>query len=121
MPRTVIAGAAAAILTGWATAAVATDLIGGRWPSDRLFCTAIGFLTALIAAASIPGVVLLLVHRGIGRYLIAFSSAVALLTFGALFVAEATLAWPVYLIPVLPLAALGLALHPDTGRWGRSA
>jgi hypothetical protein len=96
---------------------VATDLIGGRWPDDRMFCLAIGFLTVLFAAASIPGVVLLLMRHSLGRYLIAFSSGVALLTFGALFVAETSLAWPVYLIPALPLASLLLALHPATRRW----
>ena len=102
-------------------AAVATDLIGARWPGDRVFCLAIGFLTVLFAATSVPGVVLLLMRRGMGRHLIAFGSAVALLTFGALFVAETRLAWPVYLIPALPLSALGSALHRDTGRWCRSA
>lgn len=115
----VIGTAAAAILSGWATAAVATDLIGARWPQDRVFCLAIGFLTVLFAATSIPGVVLLLTRRGIGRHLVAFSCAVALLTFGALFIAETSLAWPVYLIPVMPIAALVLALHPTTARWCR--
>lgn len=105
------------MLSGWATAAVATDLIGGRWPDDRVFCLAIGFLTVLFSATSIPGVVLLLMRRGIGRYLIAFSCSVALMTFGALFIADTALAWPVYLIPALPLVALGSALSPHTTRW----
>ena len=60
-------------------------------------------------------------RHDIGRYLIAFSCAVALLTFGALFVADTRLAWPVYLIPVLPLATLVLALHPRSRHWCRSA
>ncbi len=86
-----------------------------------MFCVAIGFLTLLFAVTSVPGVVLLLMRRTIGRYLIAFGSAVALLTFAALFVADTVVAWPVYLIPVLPLMALGSALHPHTRRWCGSA
>ena len=96
-------------------------MIGGRWPSDRVFCVAIGFLAVIFAATAVPGVVLLLMRHDIGRYLIAFSCAVALLTFGALFVADTRLAWPVYLIPVLPLATLVLALHPRSRHWCRSA
>lgn len=116
-PPTVIAAAVAGILSGWATAAVATDLISGRWPESRVFCLAIGFLTVLFAATSVPGVVLLLMRRPLGRYLVAFCCAVALLTFGALFVADTELAWPVHLVPALPLAALVSALHPSTRRW----
>ena len=107
----------AGILSGWATAAVATDLIGGRWPEERVFCLAVGFLTVLFAATSVPGVVLLLTRRQLGRYLIAFSCGVALLTFGAFFVADTELAWPVYLVPALPLAALASALHPSIRGW----
>ena len=120
-PLTAIVATATAILSGWAMAAVATDLISAHWPGDRVFCLAIGFLTMLFAATSVPGSVLLMMRHGIGRYLIAFGSAVALLTFGALLLAETTPAWLVYLIPVLPLAAMGSALHRDTGRWCRSA
>ena len=95
----------------------ATDLIAGWWRSDRLFCLAVGFLTLLFATATVPGVILLLRRRDIGRWLIVFGAAVALLTFGSVFLAGARIAWPVYAIPALPLASLVLALHPGTGRW----
>jgi hypothetical protein len=42
---------------------------------------------------------------------------VALLTFGSVFIAGARLAWPVYLVPLLPLASLLLALNPAARRW----
>lgn len=115
--RTAIGTAVVGILSGWATAAVSTDLISGRWPADRVFCLAIGFLSLLFAATSVPGVVLVLMRRWVGRYLIAFSCSVALLTFGALFLADTAVAWPVYLIPVLPLVTLVLAFRPATRRW----
>jgi hypothetical protein len=49
--------------------------------------------------------------------MVVFGAAVALLTFGAIFIAGARLAWPVYLVPLLPLTSLLLALHPATRRW----
>ena len=52
-----------------------------------------------------------------GRYLIAFGAGLALLTFGSVFLAGAKVAWPVYLIPLLPLAGLVLSLLPETRRW----
>ncbi len=102
---------------GWATAVVATDLITGWWRTDRLFCIAVGFLTLLFAVTAVAGVILLLLRRGVGRWLIVFAAAVALLTFGSLFLAGARVARPVYLIPLLPLSSLALALHPATRRW----
>jgi hypothetical protein len=53
----------------------------------------------------------------VGRYLIAFGAGLALLTFGSVFLAGAKVAWPVYLIPLLPLAGLVLSLLPETRRW----
>jgi predicted membrane-bound dolichyl-phosphate-mannose-protein mannosyltransferase len=97
---------------------VATELITGWWNSDRLFCVAVGFLAVLSAASTVTGVILLLLRRGVGRWMVVFGAAVALLTFGSVFVAGARLAWPVYLVPLLPLASLVLALHPATKRWG---
>lgn len=107
-----------AIVGGWATAVVATELITGWWNSDRLFCLAVGFLAVLFAASTVTGVILLLLRRGVGRWMVVFGAGVALLTFGSVFVAGARLAWPVYLVPLLPLASLLLALHPATKRWG---
>lgn len=117
--RTAIAASAVSIVSGWATAVVATDLITGWWHTDRLFCLAVGFLTLLFALSTIAGVITLLLRRSAGRYLIAFGSVIALLTFGSVFVAGARIPLLVYLIPVLPVASLVLALHPSTRRWCR--
>ena len=117
--RTAIAASAVSIVSGWATAVVATDLITGWWHTDRLFCVAVGFLALLFAGTTIAGVILLLLRRSVGRYLITFGAVVALMTFGSVFIAGARIPWPVYLIPVLPLASLVLALHASTKRWCR--
>jgi hypothetical protein len=119
-PNTAIAVAIAAILTGWATAVIAVDLITGWWRSDRLFCVAIGFLTAVSAAALIGGLIALLLRRRMGSLLVVVGAMVALLIFAGLFVAGAKLSPVVYGIPVLPLAAILLALLPATRRWARS-
>ena len=115
--RTAVAAAALGILSGWPTAVLAADLISGWWETDRLFCIAVGFLTLVFAGSTVCGVILLLLRRRAGRFLIAFGAGLALLTFGSVFLAGARVAWPVYLIPVLPMAALGLSLHPATRRW----
>ena len=117
--RTAIAAAVVAILSGWATAVIATDLITGWWRTDQLFCVAIGFLTAITAAATIGGLVLLLLRRRNGRLLIVVGSVISLLIFATLFVAGAKLPPAVFGIPVLPLAAIGLTLLPSTARWSR--
>ncbi|MFG1934456.1 hypothetical protein ACGFK1_28015 [Mycobacterium sp. NPDC048908] len=119
-PTAAIATTIAAILSGWATAVIATDLITGWWRSDRLFCVAIGFLTAVSASALISGLIALLLRRRMGRLLIVVGAIVALLIFSGLFVAGANLAPVVYAIPVLPLASILFALLPTTGRWSRS-
>ena len=116
-PRAAIATAIASILSGWATAVIATDLITGWWRSDRLFCVAIGFLTAVSAAALISGLIALLLRRRMGRLLIVVGAVVALLIFAGLFVAGAKLSPVVYAIPVLPVASILLALLPATRRW----
>jgi hypothetical protein len=118
-PGAAIATAVASILTGWSTAVIATDLITGWWRSDRLFCVAIGFLTAVSAAALIGGLIALLLRRRMGRLLIVVGSLVALLIFAGLFVAGAKLSPVVYAIPVLPAAGVLLALLPATRRWAR--
>jgi hypothetical protein len=119
-PGAAIAAAVASILTGLSTAVIATDLITGWWRSDRLFCVAIGFLTAVSAAALIGGLIAVLLRRRMGRLLIVVGSVVALLIFAGLFVAGAKLSPVVYAIPVLPVASVLLALLPATRRWARS-
>lgn len=119
-PRTAVAAAVLAILSGWATAVIATDLIAGWWHTDRLFCVAIGFLTAISAAASIGGLVMLLLRRRMSRLLIVVGCVIGLLIFGSLFVAGAKFPWIVYAIPVLPVAAIVLTLLPSTGRWAQA-
>jgi predicted membrane-bound dolichyl-phosphate-mannose-protein mannosyltransferase len=96
---------------------VATDLIAGWWKSDRLFCVAVGFLTLVFALATVSGVIMLLQRRPRGRYLIVGGAVIALLTYGGVFIAGARVAWIVYTLPVLPIASVVLALHPETKRW----
>ena len=111
------ATASASILSGWATAVMATILIAGYWHTDRLFCVAVGFLTAVSATATIGGQIAVLLRRRTGRILVIVGSVVALMIFASLFVAGATLSTIAYAIPVLPLAAIALASLPATGRW----
>ncbi len=96
---------------------VATDLIAGWWRSDRLFCVAVGFLALVFALATVAGVILLLQRRGLGRYLIVAGAVVALLTYGGIFIAGARVAWIVQALPILPIASVVLAMHPQTKRW----
>lgn len=119
-PSAAIATAVVSILAGWATAVITTDLITGWWRTDKLFCIAIGFLAAVSAAATIGGLIALLLRRRMGRLLIVVGSVVAMLIFAGLFVAGAKLSPVVYAIPVLPLASILLALLPATRRWARS-
>jgi hypothetical protein len=116
-PVAASATATVAIISGWATAVIATSLITNWWGSDELFCVAIGFLTAVSAAATIGGLISLLLRRRIGRLLIGVGSVVALMIFAGLFVAGASLPPVVYAIPVLPLASIVMALLPATARW----
>ena len=121
LPSPVAAAAAAtvSIISGWATAVIATSLITGWWRTDELFCIAIGFLSTVSAAATIGGLISLLLHRRIGRLLIVVGAVVALMIFAGLFVAGADLPRIVYAIPVLPVASIALALLPATDRWCR--
>jgi hypothetical protein len=112
-----IVTAIASILSGWATAVISTDLITGWWRTDRLFCVAVGFLTAVSAAAYIGGLIALLLRRRTGRLLTVVGAIVALLIFAGLFVAGAKLSAVAYAIPVLPLASALCALLPATSRW----
>ncbi|CAA0127847.1 Uncharacterised protein [Mycolicibacterium vanbaalenii] len=119
-PKPAIATAVVSIVSGWATAVIATDLITGWWGTDLLFCIAVGFLAAISAAATIGGVIALLLRQRVGRLLIVVGSVVAMLIFTSLFIAGAKLPGLVYAMPLLPLASIGLALLPDTARWGRT-
>jgi hypothetical protein len=96
---------------------VATDLIAGWWKSDRLFCIAVGFLALVFALATISGVILLLLRRSLGRYLVVAGAVVALLTYLGVFIAGAHVAWIVYTLWVLPTASIVLVLLPETKRW----
>jgi hypothetical protein len=116
--KAAVTTAVVAIVSGWATALIATDLITGWWASDRLFCVAVGFLTGVFAAGTVGGLIALLLRRRIGRWLIVVGSVIGLMIFASLFVAGATLEPVVYAIPVLPLASIVLALLPATKRWG---
>nr|WP_233213705.1 hypothetical protein [Mycobacterium sp. QGD 101] len=118
-PAAAIAAAVVSILSGWATAVIATDLITGWWRTDPLFCVAVGFLTAVSAGATIGGLVLLLLRRRMGRLLIVVGSIIALMIFASLFVAGAKLPPVVYGIPALPLLSIVLTLLPATRRWAR--
>ena len=115
--RTAVAACAVTIVSGWSTSVVATGLIVGWWRTDRLFCIAIAFLALVFAATTITGVIMLLQHRSIGRYLIVAGAVVAVLTYGGVFVAGARVAWIVYTLWVLPVASVVLAMHPQTKRW----
>ncbi len=119
-PKPAIVTAVVSILSGWATAVIATDLITGWWGTDLLFCVAVGFLGAISAAATIGGVIALLLRRRIGRILVVVGSVIAMLIFASLFVAGAKLPPVVYAMPLLPLASVGLALLPDTARWSQA-
>lgn len=114
---TAVVACVIAMVSGWATSVVATDLILGWWDTDRLFCAAVGFLALVFAASTISGVVLLLLRRPVGRYLIVAGAVVALLAFSGVFIAGAKVPWIVYAMPLLPVATVVLALIPPTRRW----
>ncbi|OMC45341.1 hypothetical protein A5745_14850 [Mycobacterium sp. IS-2888] len=115
--RTAAAGCAVAIVSGWATSVVATDLIAGWWKTDRLFCIAVAFLALVFASTTIAGVIVLLQGRSLGRYLIVAGAVVAVLTYGGVFIAGARVAWIVHALPLLPIASAVLVMHPRTKRW----
>ena len=114
---TAVAASAVSIVSGWATSVVATDLIAGWWKSDRLFCVAVAFLATVFALATISGVILLLLRRSLGRYLIVAGAVIALLTYGGVFIAGARVAWIVHALPLLPISTVVLALLPRTKEW----
>ncbi|UXA12625.1 hypothetical protein KXD97_01700 [Mycobacterium sp. SMC-8] len=118
--RAAIAAAGTTIVSGWATGVIATDLIAGWWSTDPLFCVAMGFLAAVTAAASISGVIALLLRRPNARLLMVVGAVIAILIFASLFVAGAKLPPLVYAMPVLPLASVALAALPATARWSRT-
>ena len=91
--------------------------IAGWWKSDRLFCVAVAFLALVFAFATISGVILLLLRRSLGRYLIVAGAVIALLTYGGVFIAGARVAWIVHALPLLPVSSVVLALLPRTKEW----
>jgi hypothetical protein len=109
------------MLSGWATSVVATNLITGWWNSERLFCAAVAFLAFVFAVSTTSGVVLLLLGRQVGRFLIAMGAVVALLAFGGVFIAGAKIPCIIYAMPILPILSALLALHPSTKRWANSS
>ena len=115
--RTDVAACAVSIVSGWATSVVATDLIAGWWRTDRLFCIAVAFLALVFAITTVSGVIMLLQHRPIGRWLIVVGAVVAFLTYIGVFIAGARVAWIVHAFPLLPIASAVLALLPQTKRW----
>lgn len=116
-PVAACATATACILSGWATAVIATSLIAGWWRTDPLFCVAIGFLAAVSAGATIGGQIAVLLRHRTGRMLVVVGALVTLVIFASLFVAGAQLPPIVYGIPVLPITSMVLAMLPVTGRW----
>jgi hypothetical protein len=118
-PKAAIATAVVSIMSGWATGVIATNLITGWWGTDLLFCIAVGFLAAVSAAATISGVIALLLRRRMARLLVVVGSVVGLLIFASLFVAGAKLPGVVYALPLLPLGSSVLAALPGTARWSR--
>ena len=116
-PFAACATATACILSGWATAVIATSLIAGWWRTDPLFCVAIGFLAAVSAGATIGGQIAVLLRHRTGRMLVVVGALVTLVIFASLFVAGAKLPPIVYGIPVLPITSMVLAMLPVTGRW----
>ncbi len=106
-----------ALLGCWATSVVSTDLIASWWHTDRLFCVAVGFLSLVFAGTTLTGVIMLLLRRPPGHYLIAVGAVVALLTYGSLFLAGARVPGIVHAIPVIQVATVAAALHPATRRW----
>jgi hypothetical protein len=116
-PFAAAATATACILSGWATAVIATSLISGWWRTDPLFCVAIGFLAAVGCGATIGGQIAVLLRHRTGRMLVVVGALVTLVIFASLFVAGAKLPPIVYGIPVLPVTSMVLAMLPVTGRW----
>ncbi len=82
-----------------------------------MFCAAVGFLAFVFAVSTTSGVIMLLLGRQLGRFLIVVGALVALLAFGGVFLAGARIPLIVYTIPVLPVLSAALALHPSTKRW----
>lgn len=117
---TAVAASAVSIVSGWATSVVATGLITNWWRTDRLFCVGVGFLTAVFGAATIAGVVGLLMRRPVGIFLTVVAAVLALLIFAGIFIAGARMAGVVYAFPALPAATILLAVVPATWRWTKS-
>jgi predicted membrane-bound dolichyl-phosphate-mannose-protein mannosyltransferase len=77
----------------------------------------VAFLAMVFAMATICGVIMLLLRRSLGRYLIVAGSVIALLTYGGVFIAGARVAWIVHALPLLPISTVVLTLLPRTKEW----
>ena len=66
---------------------------------------------------TICGVILLLLRRSLGRYLLVAGAVIALLTYGGVFIAGARVAWVVHALPLLPVSTVALVLLPRTKEW----
>jgi hypothetical protein len=115
-----VAASAVSIISGWATAVVATGLITAWWRTDRLFCFGVAFLTTVFGACTIVGVVALLLRRRMGVVLTVVAAVVAILIFSGIFIAGAHMAGVVYAFPALPVFAIVLAVVPSTWEWTKS-
>ncbi len=82
-----------------------------------MFSLAVAFLALVFGIATVWGVIALAQRRSIGRWLIVVGAIVAVVTYGALFIAGAQVAAIVYFIPLLPLASIVVALRASTKRW----
>lgn len=116
---TAIAASAVSIVSGWATAVVATGLITAWWRTDRLFCFGVAFLTAVFGACTITGVVALMLRRRMGIFVTVVAAILALLIFSGIFIAGAHMAGVVYAFPALPALTIGLAVAPGSWNWTR--
>ena len=70
-------------------------------------------MALVFAITTIAGVIMLLQHRPVGRYLIAAGAVIAVLTYGGVFLAGARVAWIVYTLWILPVASVVLAFLPQ--------
>ena len=112
-----VAASAVSIVSGWATAVVATGLITAWWRTDRLFCFGVAFLTAVFGACTIAGVVALMLRRRMGIFITVVAAALAILIFSGIFIAGARMAGVVYAFPALPALTIAFALAPATWKW----
>jgi hypothetical protein len=114
---TAVMASAVSIISGWATAVVATGLITAWWKTDRLFTFGVAFLSAVFGACTIAGVIMLMLRRRMGVVVTVVAAVLAILIFSGIFIAGAHMAGVVYAFPVLPALTIALAIAPATWKW----